>query len=246
MEKDLVDLSLDDEEEEILQAHGQIGSVVEDTKFCLVGCFLTASVIHFPTMRNTMTNLWHLVKGVQISDLGEKRFLFKFFHEIDMERVVNETHWTFNNHFLMMHCSFKAPLIFAYFWIQIHDVLQGFRSEAMARQLRHDDSFCSARMPLRVEVAMMGWDLSLRAQSKRVLTMNIIWLKEEEVREKGQFSMDHDLEESAIEEGKEKKWAKRESDVCTNEMNMGSLVVREEKRIGRNYLLSMIAKGQAN
>ncbi|MBA0715697.1 hypothetical protein Golax_014583 [Gossypium laxum] len=137
MEKDLADLSLDDEEEEILQAHGQIGSVVEDTKFCLVGCFLTASVIHFPTMRNTMTNLWHLVKG-------------------------------------------------------------GFRSEAMARQLsdflgkfvkydnaRHDDSFCSARMPLRVEIAMMGWDLSLRAQSKRALTMNIIWLKEEEIGEKG-------------------------------------------------------------
>ncbi|MBA0560769.1 hypothetical protein Golob_017647 [Gossypium lobatum] len=225
MEKDLADLSLDDEEEEILQAHGQIGSVVEDIKFCLVGCFLTASVIHFPTMRNTMTNLWHLVKGVQISDLGEKRFLFKFFHEIDMERVVNETYWTFNNHFLMIHCSLKAPLIFAYFWIQIHDVLQDFRSEAMARQLSdflgkfvkkkkvmfssknygyvtskyerltlfyffcgclgHDDSFCSARMPLKVEVAMMGWDLSLRAQSKRALTMNIIWLKEEEVGEKG-------------------------------------------------------------
>ncbi|MBA0686678.1 hypothetical protein Goari_014266 [Gossypium aridum] len=218
MEKDLADLSLADEEEEILQAHGQIGSVVEDIKFCLVGCFLTASVIHFPTMRNTMTNLWHLVKGVQISDLGEK-------------------------------------------------------SEAMARQLsdflgkfvkydnaRHDDSFCSARMPLRVEVAMMGWDLSLRAQSKRALIMNIIWLKEEEGEWDEGISttsidpifavnlkaIDHDLEESAIEEGKEKKWAKRESDVCTNETNMGSLVVREEKGIRRNYLLSTIAKGQAN
>ncbi|MBA0803073.1 hypothetical protein Gohar_013322 [Gossypium harknessii] len=259
MEKDLANLSLDDEEKEILQAHRQIGSVVEDTKFCLVGCFLTASVIHFLTMRNTMTNLWHLVKGVQISNLGEKRFLFKFFHKIDMERVVNETPWTFNNHFLMIHClekgedSLKAPLIFSYFWIQIHDVPQGFRSEAMARQLGdflgkfvkydnaslgkgfwnflrvrvcldvcrplkrkkkvmfspknygyvtfkyerltlfyffcgclgHDDSFCSARMPLRVEVAKMGWDLSLRAQSKRALTMNIIWLKEKEVGEKG-------------------------------------------------------------
>ncbi|MBA0590439.1 hypothetical protein Gorai_019144 [Gossypium raimondii] len=196
----MADLSLDEEEEEeILQAHGQISSVVEDTKFCLVGCFLTASVIRFPTMRNTMTNLWHLVKGVQISDLGEKMFLFKFFREIDMERVVNETPWTFNNHFLMIHClekgedSLKAPLIFAYFWIQIHDVPQGFRSEAMARQLgdflgkfvKYDNaSLGKARMPLRVEVAKMGWDLSLRAQSKRALTMNIIWLKEEEVGEK--------------------------------------------------------------
>ncbi|KAH1082106.1 hypothetical protein J1N35_021867 [Gossypium stocksii] len=181
-----------------------------------------------------MTNLWHVVKGVQILDLGEKRFLFKFFHRIDM--------------------------------IQIHDVPKGFRNEALARQLGdffgkfvkydnaslgrgflefltgHGDSFCSARMPLRVEVAEMGWDLSLRAKSKRALTINIIWLKEEEVWEK----KDHDSKESTIEWGKGKKWAKRESDVCTNETNMGSLVVKEGKGMGRNYLLSMVAKGQAN
>ncbi|MBA0625261.1 hypothetical protein Godav_010480 [Gossypium davidsonii] len=24
---------------------------------CLVGCFVTASVVHFPTMRNTLENL---------------------------------------------------------------------------------------------------------------------------------------------------------------------------------------------
>ncbi|MBA0615718.1 hypothetical protein Godav_015832, partial [Gossypium davidsonii] len=54
-------------------------------------------------MKSTMANLWHLVKGVQIRDLGEKRYLFKFFHIIDMERVINGAPWTFNNHLLILH-----------------------------------------------------------------------------------------------------------------------------------------------
>ncbi|MFQ6654505.1 hypothetical protein Gotur_025457 [Gossypium turneri] len=35
-------------------------------------------------------------------------------------------------------------------------------------------------MALGVEVAEMGWDLSLRAQSRRALAMNSVWLREEE------------------------------------------------------------------
>ncbi|MBA0637692.1 hypothetical protein Godav_029379 [Gossypium davidsonii] len=35
-------------------------------------------------------------------------------------------------------------------------------------------------MALGVEVGEMGWDLSLRAQSRRALAMNSVWLREEE------------------------------------------------------------------
>ncbi|MBA0791095.1 hypothetical protein Gohar_015694 [Gossypium harknessii] len=38
-------------------------------------------------MRNTMANIWHPLGGVEISDLGEKRFLFRFYHELDIGRV---------------------------------------------------------------------------------------------------------------------------------------------------------------
>ncbi|MBA0710967.1 hypothetical protein Golax_010208 [Gossypium laxum] len=53
-------------------------------------------------MRNTMANLCHLL-GVQISDLGNKRYLFKFFYEVDVERVLSGTPWTFNTHLLLLH-----------------------------------------------------------------------------------------------------------------------------------------------
>ncbi|MBA0573339.1 hypothetical protein Golob_000617 [Gossypium lobatum] len=57
--------------------------------FSMVGCFLTASLVNFHAMRNTLANMWHPVKGVVISDLGENRFLFKFYHEVDINRVIN-------------------------------------------------------------------------------------------------------------------------------------------------------------
>ncbi|MBA0819241.1 hypothetical protein Gohar_019465, partial [Gossypium harknessii] len=58
MENDLANISLDDEEE-ILQIQSEVEPVKEIYDLCLVGCFLTMSVIHFPVMRSTMANLWH-------------------------------------------------------------------------------------------------------------------------------------------------------------------------------------------
>ncbi|MBA0814505.1 hypothetical protein Gohar_020332 [Gossypium harknessii] len=46
-------------------------------------------------------------------------------------------------------------------------------------RLGHNDSFCKERMNLGVETAEMGWDLSIRAQSRRSLAINSIWLQEE-------------------------------------------------------------------
>ncbi|MBA0818648.1 hypothetical protein Gohar_003642 [Gossypium harknessii] len=203
-------------------------------------------------MKSTMANLWHPVKGVQIRDLGEKRYIFKFFHIMDMERVLKGSPWTFNNHLLVLHKLSKGedplrvPLISASFWVQVHDVPIGFYSENLAIQLGnfigifqeydsanlgkenmnymririqidirrplkrkkqvkfqnkcsyvrfkyerltlfcfycgrlgHNDSFCEIKMEAGVEIGEMGWDLSLRAQSRRAQVMSSVWLREE-------------------------------------------------------------------
>ncbi|MBA0592137.1 hypothetical protein Gorai_009124 [Gossypium raimondii] len=54
---------------------------------CLVGCCLTTNVVHSAAMKNTMANLWHPLGGIQISNLGEKRYLFRFFYEVDVEQM---------------------------------------------------------------------------------------------------------------------------------------------------------------
>ncbi|MBA0754588.1 hypothetical protein Gogos_021365 [Gossypium gossypioides] len=75
METELALLSLNEEEEEIPQIQTNPSMQKEVGDFQLVGCFQTASIIHFPAMKSTMANLWHPVYGVQIRDLGEKRAL---------------------------------------------------------------------------------------------------------------------------------------------------------------------------
>ncbi|KAG8499292.1 hypothetical protein CXB51_005801 [Gossypium anomalum] len=202
-------------------------------------------------MKSTLANLWHPVRGVQIRDLGEKRYLFQFFHFMDLDRVLKGSPWTFNNHLLLLYKlqlredPLQVPLVLTPFWVQIHDVPVGLFSENLVIQignfigvfleydgynlgkenrtfmrirvqidvrhplkrkkqilfcwrrsyvnfkyerlslfcfycgrLGHNDSFCEAKMMLGVEAADMGWDLTLRAQSRRARDMNSIWLRE--------------------------------------------------------------------
>ncbi|MBA0737116.1 hypothetical protein Gogos_010592, partial [Gossypium gossypioides] len=169
-----------------------------------------------------MANLWHPVKGVQIRDLGEKRYIFKFFHIVDMEIVIKGSPWTFNNHLLVLHKlqwredPLRVLLISASFWVQVHDVSISFYSENLAIQLgnfigifqeydsaslgKENMNFMRIRIqidirrPLKrknklsfriikieagVEIGEMGWDLSLRAQSRRAQAMSSVWLREE-------------------------------------------------------------------
>ncbi|MBA0709376.1 hypothetical protein Golax_024412, partial [Gossypium laxum] len=125
MESELAGLTINDKEEEVLQFQFESQTGREVGVFQLVGCFLTASIIHFPAMKSTMANLWHPVRGVQIRYLGGKRYLFQFFHVMDMERVLKGSPWTFNNHLLMLYKlqlgeePLIVPLIHTPFWVQI-------------------------------------------------------------------------------------------------------------------------------
>ncbi|KAA3469681.1 reverse transcriptase [Gossypium australe] len=53
----------------------------------------------------------------------------------------------------------------------------GYPSPPQKEEERHSDSFCALKMELGVEVREMGWDLSLRAQSRRAQAMNSVWLR---------------------------------------------------------------------
>lgn len=64
MEIGLAGLTLNEDEEAVLQIQDELIPNGEEEVFRLVGCFLTASIIHFPAMKSTMTNLLHPVRGV--------------------------------------------------------------------------------------------------------------------------------------------------------------------------------------
>ncbi|MBA0557588.1 hypothetical protein Golob_014646 [Gossypium lobatum] len=92
-------------------------------------------------MRNMLANLLHPLKMVAISYIGEKIFLFKFFYEINLTRVIEGGPWTFNNHLLVFHCllegvdPLQVPLFSMDFWIQIHDLSNGLFNETMQSNL---------------------------------------------------------------------------------------------------------------
>ncbi|MBA0818226.1 hypothetical protein Gohar_027988, partial [Gossypium harknessii] len=66
IESEFAGLIINDEEEEVLQFQSEPQTGRKVGVLQLVGCFLTASIIHFPAMKSTMANLWHPVRGVQI------------------------------------------------------------------------------------------------------------------------------------------------------------------------------------
>lgn len=61
----------------------------DEYNLCLVGRVLMDSVVHFSSMRNILAELWHLLEGIFITEIEEKRVMFRFYNEIDMKKVMD-------------------------------------------------------------------------------------------------------------------------------------------------------------
>ncbi|MBA0702852.1 hypothetical protein Goari_022008, partial [Gossypium aridum] len=85
MVDDLANLRVSNEEEDAFQEDAK--EMERDIKFSLVGTCFTNSVLHFSSHRNSMADLWHPIGGIAITNIGEKRYSFKFFHTVDMNKV---------------------------------------------------------------------------------------------------------------------------------------------------------------
>ncbi|KAH9679913.1 CCHC-type domain-containing protein [Citrus sinensis] len=143
--RDYAHISIDEEEEGGLTVTGDEGENSGqgklDLRFCLVGRFLTDKVINFVAMKNTMASLWRPGKGVCIKDLSPTLFLFQFFHEIDINRVLETGPWTFDQHILLVkrleedEQPQNIPLFTTSFWIQIYNLPIGFMSEKILKDI---------------------------------------------------------------------------------------------------------------
>ncbi|MBA0723485.1 hypothetical protein Golax_004062, partial [Gossypium laxum] len=69
-------LNLEDEEEELIPCERDPNKEDDEYWFCLVGKALTDCVIHFPSLKRTLVDLCHPLRGVIISYLGEKQYIF--------------------------------------------------------------------------------------------------------------------------------------------------------------------------
>ena len=92
-------ISISDEVESGLVVDQGVEEAERDKlKWRLVGRFLTDRTVNFHAMKTTLSTIWRPVKGVYIRAQKPNLFVFKFFHEVDMERVIKGGKWTFDRH----------------------------------------------------------------------------------------------------------------------------------------------------
>ncbi|MBA0729681.1 hypothetical protein Golax_022852 [Gossypium laxum] len=70
---------------------------------CLVGQVLTDSIVNFPSLKNTLADLWHPLREVSIMEIEDKYILFRFYSKIDLKRVMDGMPWFFNRHLIVFH-----------------------------------------------------------------------------------------------------------------------------------------------
>ena len=121
-------------------------------------------------MKNTLASVWETGKGILIFEVEAGRFLFHFFHEVDIAAVLNEGPWSFNHNILVLTRITETdqvgtvPLTHVSFWVQIYNLPMGFHSclivqsigEYVGKFIAHDpENFCATwRNYLRVRVSI--------------------------------------------------------------------------------------------
>uniref|UniRef100_A0A803NYV8 DUF4283 domain-containing protein n=1 Tax=Cannabis sativa TaxID=3483 RepID=A0A803NYV8_CANSA len=112
-----------------------------DEKWCIVGRFLTERAIDFDVMRHMMASLFQPGKGMYVKELKPNRYLFQFYHEIDLERVIEGSPWTFNRiQFVFERLHYgqdprSLTINHLDIWVQVHGLMPGFKSDHVLREL---------------------------------------------------------------------------------------------------------------
>lgn len=102
MKDKLARLQLDDLENEVVD--GVEESYEEDDfVFCLAGRMLTDGSVHFSSFRNVLSELWRLIEGITIIEIEDKHFLFRFYNEVDLQRMMKGIPLFFNRHLIIFH-----------------------------------------------------------------------------------------------------------------------------------------------
>lgn len=122
------------------EAEGSIEGGI-DARWCLVGRFLSERVIDFEKMQHSMAALWKPGRGVYIKSLEPNLFLFQFYHDVDINRVIEGSPWTYDRMQLVFErlkegdVPRQVQLNKLDFWVQLHDIEHGFMSERVCRDV---------------------------------------------------------------------------------------------------------------
>lgn len=88
-------ISLEEEEEKgiDLPEVAEDQSVNIDLQHAMVGRFLTDKHIKFEYMQQVLASVWRPVMGMRVKEIRANLFIFQFFHEKDLIRVLEKGPW---------------------------------------------------------------------------------------------------------------------------------------------------------
>lgn len=144
MEDSFARTTIEEEEEGGLSYEGITEELSEiDVRWCLVGRFLTESSIDFQAMQHKMASLWKPGRGVYVKELEPNRYIFQFYHEVDIKRVIDGSPWTFGRYQLVIHRLKEGDdpravsLNKLDIWVQLHGISPGFMSQRVVKDIRN-------------------------------------------------------------------------------------------------------------
>lgn len=112
-----------------------------DVHLCLVGRFINEGIVDFTAMKHTLASLWNPGKGVYIKEIDVNLYIFQFYHELDVQRVISGSPWTFNRKALIIarmkegDVPRSVNLNTIDLWIQIYDLRTGFMTERILKEV---------------------------------------------------------------------------------------------------------------
>ena len=71
--------------------------------FAVAAKFFTKRKINLEAVARTLKSIWKAERGFENRDLGENKALFVFNDEIDMDRVLMLSPWTFDKYLVALH-----------------------------------------------------------------------------------------------------------------------------------------------
>ncbi|CAH9114720.1 unnamed protein product [Cuscuta epithymum] len=138
------DMAIGNQEEELVfeeETLEEEGDLAEQEVYPVVGTVITDKMVKFSSLQNLMASLWRPGKGISIKEIGEKRYMFTFFHPIDMKHVLEDGPWIFEQNLLVLRAlqpgdvPLRVPLNEAEFLVQAHDIPYDFMNLGVARRI---------------------------------------------------------------------------------------------------------------
>jgi hypothetical protein len=136
-------LNLEDVEDEIEIPEDEEQRVGDafDPALCLVGRFLTNRPVRTNMVKGHMSDVWTPVRGVTIKEVNPGIFIFRFFHHLDVQKVLKGGPWFFNKHMLILgpmgggEEPEHVPLYTVPFWVQVYNLPAGYMSKAVGQNV---------------------------------------------------------------------------------------------------------------